>query len=503
MIRSDGKQKTLGVILSYAAIAAELVSGLLYTPIVLKLLGQSQYGIYSLVISFTGYLTIFNAGANAAYIRFYVQMKETDRQKVDGLNGLFLLVFTVIAAIGVGLGLLIAQYSPQLFGEKFIPQEYELVRKCFFLLSVYIGVSVFNSFFNSILIANEKFIFGKAINLLTTIALPLITAPLLILGHDCTVIIAVRIFVTASILVVNVLYCLKVLKTKYKLVQYSKELLQSIFWFMSVMLLNSVTDQLNWQIDKIILARTQGPIQISIYSVGATFNTIYMQLGMAVSGIFIAQVNRLVSRNAQRELDDLFVRISRLNMYITCLVMLGFTFFGKAFVLRWAGQEYLNSFLVGWLLMFPLTLTMTLGLQLEIGRAKNLHYIQIRINTILCIMNMLVSIPLAMKWGALGSALGTFITEVIVCFIVQPIYIWKVLRMDMCRVFFELIKVLPAMIIPAITGVLLNKFEVIKPDFISIVFFGAIYTLVYIISIWIFAMNQDEKTLIKKIVVRR
>ena len=106
------KQMTLGVVLSYITIAAELLTGLLYTPLVLRLLGQSQYGIYSLVTSFTGYLTIFNAGANAAYIRFYVQTKETDKEKVDGLNGLFLIIFSVLAVIGVSAGLLISRFSP-------------------------------------------------------------------------------------------------------------------------------------------------------------------------------------------------------------------------------------------------------------------------------------------------------------------------------------------------------------------------------------------------------
>lgn len=503
MSLENKKQMTVGVALSYVAIAAELLTGLLYTPIVLRLLGQSQYGIYSLVMSFAGYLTIFNAGANAAYIKFYVQAKETDKSKVDGLNGLFLMLFVVLAVVGVSAGLVIAQFSPQLFGDKILPQEYALLRKSFVLLSALIGATVLNSCFNSMVIANERFIFGKTVNCLTIMAAPIITAPLLFSGYDCTVIISVKLIITIVSLIANIVFCFKFLHVRYKLERYSRELIQSVAWFMGIILLNSVTDQLNWQVDKLILARTHGTAQISIYSVGATFNSIYMQLGMAVSGIFIAQVNRLVSRKAKKDLDDLFVRTSRLNMYITCLVMLGFTFFGKAFVFCWAGEEYANSFIVGWLLMFPLTLTMALGLQIEIGRAKNLHYIQIRINTVLCILNMLVSIPLAMKWGALGSALGTFLTEVLICFVVQPIYIWKVLKMDMHRTILELLKILPAMIIPIVLGIFLNYFDVIKPDYKSIGVLVGGYVIVYAASVWLLAMNQEEKNMIKTMIVRK
>ena len=214
------KQMTLGVVLSYITIAAELLTGLLYTPLVLRLLGQSQYGIYSLVISFTGYLTIFNAGANAAYIRFYVQTKETDKTKVDGLNGLFLMIFSVLAIIGISAGLLISRFSPQLFGDKILPQEYELVQKSFILLSALTGVTVFNSCFNSIVIANERFIFGKAINALSVISAPIITAPLLYMGNDCTTIITVKLAVTGIMLTANIFFCFKNIHSKFMLERY-------------------------------------------------------------------------------------------------------------------------------------------------------------------------------------------------------------------------------------------------------------------------------------------
>ena len=72
MEKETKKQMSAGVVLSYLVILIQFLTGLVYTPIVLRSLGQSQYGVYSLCASFMGYLTIMNSGANAAYIRFYV-----------------------------------------------------------------------------------------------------------------------------------------------------------------------------------------------------------------------------------------------------------------------------------------------------------------------------------------------------------------------------------------------------------------------------------------------
>ena len=76
------KQISMGVVLSYISIIVKLATGILYTPIMLSSLGQSQYGVYSLCVSFIGYLTILNAGVNAAYVRFYVQEKTINEKGV-------------------------------------------------------------------------------------------------------------------------------------------------------------------------------------------------------------------------------------------------------------------------------------------------------------------------------------------------------------------------------------------------------------------------------------
>ncbi len=64
-------QKKVGVILSYISQAIQILSGLIYTPIMLRLLGQSEYGLYQLVYSVVSYLSLLSFGFTASYMRFY------------------------------------------------------------------------------------------------------------------------------------------------------------------------------------------------------------------------------------------------------------------------------------------------------------------------------------------------------------------------------------------------------------------------------------------------
>ena len=487
------KQMSLGVILSYLSIIVKLFTGVLYTPIVLNTLGQSQYGVYSLCISFVGYLTIFNGGINAAYIRFYVQTKTLNAQDLDKLNGVFCKIFIVLSVIGLIGGLLVAYFSPALFGTKLTVEEYELIRICFVLLAFTIAIEVFTCLFKSFITANEAFIFGKSLDVVDAVLNPVLTLPFLLHGFDCTAIIGVRLGMAVVILLLNMVFCQKMLYIRFLFAAVDKKLLRNIGQFSGFIALQSIMDQMNWQVDKFILAWTNGTSEISIYSVGALFNSYYILIGSAVSGVFIAEINKLVASHDEARLNRLFTRTSKWFTYLICFIMMAFFIFGHAFILRWAGTEYAQAFTVGWLLMVPVTLSLIMGLGQDIARAKNKHQMQIVINVCVCVVNMLMSIPLAMYYGATGSAIGTFVAEIILCIIIQPLYYKNVLGLDIKTIFKDLVRFLPGLLLPIGYGIAINHLGILHADYITILLYGIVFTLIYIGSVMLFSMSREER----------
>lgn len=53
-------QLKLGAALSYVSLGVGNVISILYTPIMLRLLGQSEYGLYNLSNSIIGYLPVLD-----------------------------------------------------------------------------------------------------------------------------------------------------------------------------------------------------------------------------------------------------------------------------------------------------------------------------------------------------------------------------------------------------------------------------------------------------------
>ena len=62
-----------GVILSYATQAVHIVTNILYTPIILRILGQSDYGLYQLVSSVVSNLSLLSFGFGSSYVRFFAR----------------------------------------------------------------------------------------------------------------------------------------------------------------------------------------------------------------------------------------------------------------------------------------------------------------------------------------------------------------------------------------------------------------------------------------------
>lgn len=492
------KQLSIGMIFSYFVIIAKLLSGIIYTPIILRSLGQSEYGVYSLCLSFTGYLTIFNAGMNAAYVRYYVQTKEKGNYRIEKISGIFLKIFLILGIAGAICGIIVGMNAEYVFGNKILPQEYAIIKKSLYVLAFTTLISSINGIFSSAIIANEKFVVGKLVELINTIIVPVITIPFLISGYGSVVILEINLLASVFVLIFDATYAMKKLQLKIEFGKTDKVLFRSIITFAGFIAIQGIMDQLNWQIDKYILARFRGAEEVAVYSVGSLFNSYFITIASAISGVFITEINRLVANGKNTELSNLFVRTSRVFAQVAFFVMSAYIIFGRQFIFRWSGAGYDKSFYVGLLIMLPVTVSLSQGLGQDIARAKNLHKLQIAINIVVCILNFIVSIPLAKLYGAIGSAAGTFVCGIIICVIVQSIYYHRIVKIDIKAYYKEMFHLIPGWLIPLAYGLVINYFCWVHNSYDSIFIFGGIYLIIYLLSIWLFSLSPSEKGLIKR-----
>ena len=93
-------QRRAGALLSYLNIFLAIIIQFAYTPIMLRILGQQEFGVYSLSESVIAYLGLLNFGFSGSYLKFYSQYKaQNDNLSIKKLNAIYLIVFVIISIL--------------------------------------------------------------------------------------------------------------------------------------------------------------------------------------------------------------------------------------------------------------------------------------------------------------------------------------------------------------------------------------------------------------------
>ena len=149
-----------GVFLTYCTQGVHILTGLLYTPIMLRLLGQSEYGLYQLVSSVVSYLSLLSLGFSTGYIRFYSRYKIQDDEKgIAKLNGMYAVIFTVIAIVCLLCGGVMVWRADLVFGTGLSAAELEKAKILMAMMVFNLAITFLNSVFSSHISAPEKFFF--------------------------------------------------------------------------------------------------------------------------------------------------------------------------------------------------------------------------------------------------------------------------------------------------------------------------------------------------------
>lgn len=492
-------QIKIGSILSYIVIVLNILVGLIYTPIMLRMMGQSEYGTYSLISSIIGYLTVLDLGFGNAIIiytsRYRVKNQIDEQSK---LNGMFLIIYSIIGVISGIMGAILYANIDNLFAGTMTIQELQKAKIMTIILIINLVFTFPLSIFGSIITAYEKFIFSKVVNILRIILMPCIMIPLLYMGYKSVAMTVVTTILNISFLIINLVYCLKVIKIKFIFGKFNTKLLKEIFGYSFFIFLAIIVDKINLNIDQFILGSVVGTVEVAIYTVAAQIQTIYISLSTAINGVLLPKITMLVeNKESDETISDIFIQTGRLQYIIMALITTGFIIFGQEFINIWAGNGYDKSYWTELILMVPALVPLIQNVGINILQAKNMHRFRTVVYFFIAIANLFISIPLARKFGSIGSAIGTSLACLLGQWIIMNIYYYKKANINIPKFWKNIFKMSIPIIIIFIPTLLINN---IYPSS-NIIFIGLkilLYTLIYSILLWLFTLNDYEKSLIQK-----
>lgn len=479
-----------GFVLSYAAIFIQSVISIVYTPVMLRLLGQSDYGLLQLAMSAIAHLGILSFGFSGSYLRFYSQYKQAgDKKAIAVLNGIFLEVFLCASLLSLVCGGVITAFAHLIFEHSMNIAEVSALRVLLGIMTANLALSFPASVFDSYIVAHEKFTFQKILVIITALLNPMLTFPLLLMGRGSAAVAVCMTVITLLKLIVSGSYCVKRLGMQFAF-SFDRELFGNLFAFSFFVFLNIISDQINWNADKTILGIVRGADEVTLYSLGAQFNTYFLTFSYALSSLFSPRAYRIaIARHSKNILDKFFARFGRIQLGVMGFIFLALIAVGKPFMRLWSGLRSDIPYCTAMILITPLLVTSIQSIGIEIQRAKDLHRFRSVLYFAMAGVNILISIPLCIQFGSVGGAVGTAVCLVIGNIIIMNIYYQKKVGLDMGYFWKEILKLAPAFILPVICAVVLRHF--IQADFVSVIVGGLIFTAVYLPSVWFLGIKND------------
>lgn len=490
----------IGALLSYAIIIVNMIIGVLYTPILTSRLGQSEYGLYSLVTSVISYLTILDFGFGNAIIIYTARYRASkQKEKEEKLHGMFLIIYTIIGILSGIIGTILWLNVDNLFGNSMTIEELQKAKVLMGILTLNLVITFPLSVYSSIITAYEKFTFSKTLNLIRIILNPIVMLILLQFGYKSVALVILNTVLNIGTLLLNYIYCKKKIKIELRFGKLDIRLLKEIMAYSVWIFLNSIMDKINWNVDQFILGTISGTTVVAIYSVASQLNQMYLNFSTAISGVMLPKVAKMEEQNAtDEEFTRIFIQTGRIQYIVMALIMSGFILYGQEFInLMWVGSQYSESYIIACILMIPLTIPLIQNVGLNIIQAKNQYKFRVIVLLIFAIFNLVITIFLSKLYGGIGAAIGTSLSIICGQIIFMNIFYYKKTHIDIPKFWKNIFKMTIPVFIGYLIGLIIKKIIPIENN-LALVFQILIYIILYAFIMWKFGTNQYEKNLFIK-----
>lgn len=491
-------QKKVGVLLSYVNLAISTIIPFFYTPIMLAILGQSEYGLYSLSNSVISYLSLLQFGMGSAVIRYIAKYRATDeKEKANQITGLFTIIYIFFAVLVLFVGCIFTLLSPVIFSDGLSETEISKMKILIIIMSLSTAFSFISVVFSSIINAYEKFIFKKTTDIILTILAPLFNLLVLFLGYESVGIATVSLIFQIVVLPIYMWYVAKRLGIKMKFVKPEKAFLLELFSFSIFMFLSSIADLLFWSTDNVLIGAMIGSTAVAVYNVGGVFTNLMRNLTSAINDVFVPKVTMMVAVDkSNTELSELMIRVGRLQYLMVSLLASGFIVFGQVFIHYWSGDVYADAYWVSLVTFLPSAIPILQNIAFGVIVAQHKHKFRCYIYFGIAILNAISTFFIIPYFGYIGAAICSGVSYIIGHGIILNIYYKSVIKIDIFGFWMNILKMSFIPVIITVIGYWIVNI-LIPWNIILMLVEGIGFVLVFILLTWFFTMNEYEKDIFK------
>ncbi len=500
MAKSKINQVRAGAIVSYILIFFNIISGFIYTPWLMRQLGDSDYALYTLVTSVMTYF-VLDFGIGASITRFVAKYRAEEKDdEIKNLLGITTRLYLILDCI-----VLIALFAMYFLLEHIYVNltQVEITRfKTIFVIAGF--MSVFSFPFlpqNGVYTAYERLYVQKLFDLIAKILTVSLIVLALLFGGGLYIVVLLNAVITLSMHLIKFMYITKAEKLKINLKHKDNALLKAIFSFSIWVMLATIADRFFFTFIPSLLGIVSNTTEIAIFAVAVSIENYICLFGSAFSNLYLPQVTKMViSKVSPQKITDLMIKVGRIQLLIVSSCTIVIIGMGDEFIRCWVGESKTEAYLALIFILVPSLVHFTQAIGTEMIYATNNVKYRALVYSVGSAISILATVLLAPKYGAIGAGIGIGLALTISHVVLMNcIYKFK-LKLDVVRYFREchLSMLLPMIISCAIAYII----KIIYPvNTLSLFIIKAgVWALLHLPIMWFLMMNNYERGLVKELI---
>lgn len=489
---SSARQFKLGAILSYFSIFVNIITGLVFTPWVIRTIGKEDYGLYTLAMSVIS-LFLFDFGLGSAVTRFLSKyLAHQDQKSADSFLGIVYKLYISIDIILILVLLGVYFFIPSIYAQ-LSTDEIEKFKVVYAIAAIYSICSFPFIPVNGILTAHEKFVQSKLCDVINKFIIVVSMTICLALGWGLYALVLVNAF-AGLITISNKIWCIyHFTKQRIRWSYANWHNYQEIASYSGWVTLKSLAQRCIMNIAPSILGILSGSTEIAVLGIAITLEGYTYMFSSAIGGMFLPKVSRVIAKD--NDILPLMVKVGRIQFIVVGLIVTGVLIFGHEFIHYWVGDGFSDSYLCAVLMIIPSFIHLPQEIAHQTIYVYNKVQLEARIFCIMAIVNVVLAFALSPIWGAKGIGLSICIAYFVRTIGMDYIYV-KYMNLDILSFFREsLFKMIIPLIFISSFGIVMN-YLVSSHSLVAFVIRIILYTTIYFMIFYQFVMNNFEKNLI-------
>lgn len=468
-------------------------------PFIVHSLGDRMYGVWALAATLAGYYGILDLGLSSAVSRYLAAaLGAGDEDECNRVFNTSLRIFSALAVVIFAVGCITAAVSPWFCKT---PQEAAIFWKLILLVSFTLALSFPIKVFMGILEAHLRFDRTTGIEILSLFVRNALILLVLLLGFKVVALAWAILIASLPISAAYVYYAYKDLPfLRISWGKWEWSTVRILFSYSVFSLIARLADVLRFQVDTVLVASFVGLAAVTHYRIAGALTEYYMGIVMAAVGVVTSVFSRQAGGKDFVALKKTFFFASKISVCISSFVGFGLLAWGKPFITRWMGPQYLDA--------YPCLVVLVLGVMIALWQMPSVallygiskHKFLALFTSVEALANLFLSLFLVRKYGMFGVAFGTFLPMALVKLFVQPFYVCHVLAVSYSDYLRPMAKTLAfvacSLVIPA-----LLTFHFAAPDYTNLAALGTVSLICYSLPLLIFEFTAAETSILKRAIL--